>query len=199
MKLFHVNREYNVIEKFTPRQPELSLSDDEVKAKRICLSSTVDGCFSSIYCGCTELKYSMLFSRDYDDDNFNPLTDEGKHAKFHLYIFDTNLITPQNLITPPKLKSDKLVGEALINKEHWVINQSIFPEEIFEIEVYDFEINKLQFISIKNVQKTLGCNVNVRGKITGRYISNNGKLTKIDSPNNSRIVVFDKYLEKYYK
>ena len=121
MKLFHISRDVNLIERFTPRIPKYA-NKIEAKESRICMSDSIEGCISA-----TEQWLSKIIN------NNTIVYDE--FTEVMVYEFDTNDILDYNLITPEVLKIDKNVFDADLLKEHWIINQEIIPRQNYLIKL----------------------------------------------------------------
>lgn len=132
MLLYHISRSSLITDLFIPRLPELSISLDEAQTiHRISVSSRISGCFSAVYFGCSELKYSRWINNLYDD---TPIEEDNKYLyPFKLYVFDSTQISKGNLISPSKLLNYG-VNDALLTDEYWIL------EPIKPIAVYNYYV-----------------------------------------------------------
>lgn len=102
---------------FSPRIPMEIMKGEDTSIKRICTSTTLEGCLGSAPWG-----GSLLL-------NLN------ENVIFKVYKFDINDIEEGNLITAKELYEKALVDDALLYNEHWIVNQDIKPCEVFYIKI----------------------------------------------------------------
>lgn len=118
MLLYHVSADTDVLErKFVPKVPELSSKASEIEdtqTPRICFAETVSGCFSALP------KYSRL-----------KLTVKG--ARFVLYILDTDKFSPEDFVTNAELIRNKMVYDANITKEWWLLKPVTLKGTLCEV------------------------------------------------------------------
>ena len=197
--LFHVNRENYLIEKFIPRIPMLSVNEKEPKINRVCVSDTVDGCFSSVFIGGNQLQFTQYLNC-FDNEGFNEEKDNGKYARFYIYVFDSNEVEDNNLLDYNCLYENKFVEDCLITREHWILNQEITPIEILQIEVHDFTTVIKEHLSFEdNSFKKIAYNEKIKGRIVKRLIrSDRGEFSECKSTTVSNCV-FDDFSQKNTK
>jgi hypothetical protein len=135
MKLYHISKDYNkTIETFIPRIPAFRAAGEDKEIKRICTSSTINGCLN----GEPSINYDVYYYPQ--QDFFCPYEYMGKmktlldhkEAVGHLVKVYEFEIDEAKVITPEKLLNDKLVPDAMISKEHW-ITETISPIRSFFI------------------------------------------------------------------
>ena len=129
--LYHLSENISTYLKlFEPRIPQY-LTDgslEDTTTPRICFSETILGALSA---------------SSYRDPDKN----------YMLFTLDTNDVDEHNIMTPKQLYDNKLVYDALFNKEYWIINQTLELEgniisigdierDFFTAFCYDTETNR---------------------------------------------------------
>ena len=127
-----------VVGEFIPQVPCVRARHEDDKVKRICLSSSISGCISAVPWGGIDFENKFL--------NMSKIIS----YPIKVYEFDTEDILEGNLIEPNELYENDLVRDALINEEHWVINQSLTPRRSYYIVVKDFVEEVYDCISYKD-------------------------------------------------
>lgn len=126
-KLYHVSRNLGIIDEFEPRIPmEVANGEDETIG-RICVSSSLEGCFSSAPWGGNMLEYTL-----YDED-----ADEV-YREFRVYEFDTSNILSGDIVTPEELWYCNYVSDAIYKGEHWIL-ESVPYTNTYVIAITDWE------------------------------------------------------------
>lgn len=114
--LYHVSLKKHCYNKFTPKIPQSRSrkTGENDTIKRICLSSSIEGCLTAI----------PERGLEYFSDQ------ESRGVPFLLYIYsiDESCIEKSNIIEPKELLEKKYVFDAGITNEHWIINQDIIFE-----------------------------------------------------------------------
>ncbi|MFJ8528426.1 hypothetical protein [Bacillus sp. NPDC094106] len=134
MKIYHISLEDKRVEVFTPRVPaeEMRLAEEDSTTARFCVSTTIEGCLSAVPWGGSSL---------------------GLHDKkvITVYEFDTDdLQNKKNLITPLELYQKGFVPDAMYTNEHWIMNESIQPRNVFEIVIDSYEEKMVPDISYED-------------------------------------------------
>lgn len=154
MFLYHISRCYDITEDFIPRQPELSISvNGEVTSiDRISVSSSIAGCFSAVYFGCNELRYSRYWNNLYDDTPKE--LDDLYLFPFKLYVFAIDERDTHIYKTPKELHALG-VPDAILTEEHWLLERTV-PTEVYNLYVEDFFIVKKDYV-VDGVSRVLAC------------------------------------------
>lgn len=124
MKLYHITRDIDKIDTFEPRVPKYA-NKHEMKVKRICLSSTLEGAISAtiyhwFYRDLIISSQGEVLYKSKQKLKFMPFTEAL------VYEFNTNNIEKGNILYPFELVNYN-VYDVDVTKEHWIINQSITP------------------------------------------------------------------------
>lgn len=130
--LYHISlRFWEYIEKFYPRIPKGRLDEigENSTISRICLSDSIEGCFT----GATWGGYNLVKDSPYKDTNFVAIA--------RLYKFNKAEIQKENLLYPEEIR--EYVPDSNISREHWVINQEIVPNKSSIIILRDFHIETI--------------------------------------------------------
>lgn len=148
MKLYHISRSIDITTIFTPRLPELSISNEEIQTiNRVSVSKTIKGCFSAVYFGCRELKYSRWVNNLYDD---TPKDQDNKYLyPFKLYVFDSNSVNHREILTSKEIVKYG-VQDALLTDEYWVL-KNITPKEVYNYYVTSFKGELKEMVNGKKV------------------------------------------------
>lgn len=127
MKLYHVSRNLEHIDKFVPRIPKSSLPMTENRdIKRICLSEHIELCLGAI-------SYNM----DYD------LYDEYEgYKKLRVYEFE---IDEADIIKPEEVS--KYVLDATTTREYWYTKGDLIPDKSYLIQP-TFFVNGRTYINM---------------------------------------------------
>lgn len=124
MKLYHVS--YNRVDSFSPRIPKEIIPGEDTHIPRICFATNIVKCI-----------------------NAKPRKAEGiktaieNNLPFGIYVYEIdseNYIQEKELLTPEFLYSSKLLADAKLNDEYWLL---ISPKEIKETR-YELESAKLE-------------------------------------------------------
>ena len=116
--LYHVSiRSWEIIDEFVPRIPEsrCELIRENDSIPRICLSDSIKGCLSGVSWGGLRLLTDPFFNKD-----------DKIIAIIRVYEFNRNSILTKHILDPEKVKNHVLDAE--ITGEHWVVNQSLKPD-----------------------------------------------------------------------
>src|SRR5574343_76225 len=148
MKLYHISRSTEITEMFIPRLPELSISNEEIQTiNRVSVSKTIKGCFSAVYFGCRELKYSRWVNNLYDD---TPKGQDNKYLyPFKLYVFDTDYINLKDIVSSKEIVRYGVM-DALLTDEYWILN-NIVPKEVYNYYVTSFKGELKEMVNGKKV------------------------------------------------
>lgn len=122
MKLYHVSRDISKIDKFIPKVPKYC-NELENKEKRICVSSSIEGCISAT---------SQLWLCKKRTDSY---LEFSLFSEAIVYEFNSDDISDGNLITPNELKRSKHIFDAELTDEYWIINQDIVPRKTYVIKL----------------------------------------------------------------
>jgi hypothetical protein len=119
MILYHISTELDHDGNFYPRIPESIRPGEDEKFPRICVSSSVEGCFSAIPNGSIDLDYL-----NYENGGY-----------YKLFTIDTKKlkIWPHEIIKPDYLYEKELVEDAQITDEHWILKEFSVPKEFSQI------------------------------------------------------------------
>lgn len=118
------------IEKFIPRVPNNRLSLENSTIKRICVSTTLEGCLGSAPWGA-----SKVF-------------EFPENMIFRVYEFDVNDINNGNLLLTEDLMNNNYVADACLYDECWIINQDIKPSNIFYIKIDNYDDKLETFLHV---------------------------------------------------
>lgn len=116
MKYYHISNGEEIINKFIPRVPEDRNIYEDDKIKRICVSTSLDGCLSAV---------PWQYDIEYYADEELPIT---------VYEFE---IDEKDIINSEYLYNNNLVADANITKECWVTKE-IEPNKIYDIILKEF-------------------------------------------------------------
>ena len=114
--LYHVSPNTNIIETFYPRVPDSVMLGENGTEDRICVSDTLDGCFSSAPWGGNIFEDTMLSvdeNGDYDEEK-----ETGRY--FRVYEFSTKGIYTGHIRFPIELHFFDYVQDAKIKGEYWL-------------------------------------------------------------------------------
>lgn len=134
-KLYHVSFSCDIIETFQPRVPLHRCKDEDGATERICLSDSIEGCLTASPDGGGSL-CSILW--------------EGGSSLIRVYEFDINNIDSKNIVPPEYLYQKDLVRDAIVTREHWVVNQDLVPSETYLIKLHDYDEGYPDNISYEN-------------------------------------------------
>lgn len=125
MKLFYVDKTMKEeIQEFFPRISENRMSKEDSITPRICVASSIEGCVTAAPWKLKEV---------------------GRAEVLRVYEFDSEDIQEGNLLTPEDLFNQKKVPDAEITDEHWVINQSLKPIDMYYIQFLDFKEKSIKY------------------------------------------------------
>ncbi|MCK9470681.1 MAG: hypothetical protein M0Q88_02880 [Bacilli bacterium] len=127
MKLYHATMNLDIIKEFTPRIPENRFAGEEEHTKRICLSSSIEGCITAAPFGGSSLSENI-----YAGSNSSKL--------IRIYEFDISEIERKHIYTPDYLYKKDLVRDAAITGEYW-ITVPIKPVNSYIIKLTKFDDN----------------------------------------------------------
>lgn len=124
MKLYHVTRNINVLDCFSPRIPTY-LEANEDTTPRICLSDSIENCLSSIFYHWFTTDYFLSHcGKDWFKETFH------QFSELLIYEFNTDDILIKNLLCATEVFNKFKVFDAIHNCEYCVINQSITPYSV---------------------------------------------------------------------
>ena len=128
IRLFHISEDYEkTIPLFKPDIPESVCLAEEVKTKRICTSSTLEGCMK----GHPNLWYDVFEyphkKYTYPEWVMNKMTVLLSHGEItgHLYKVYEFDVDEQAVVKPHELFQKKLVPDALDTQEHWILSDAV--------------------------------------------------------------------------
>ena len=118
-----------IIDVFTPRIPISRMCYEDAITPRICLSTSLEGCFSAAPWGGEGL-------------DINP-----KSVVYRIYEFDDTNIPPKNIVTTEYLTGmysiideEPLVPDAEFTNEVWVVNKDLQPDNIYYVVVDKYDL-----------------------------------------------------------
>lgn len=121
MKLYHVTRNINLIDTFSPRIPSY-LEANESFIPRVCLSDSIENCLSAIFYHWFDTNYFLKHcGKGWFNEIFHPF------SELLIYEFNTDDISNENILCPTDVFNKFRVFDAIHNSEYCVINQSITP------------------------------------------------------------------------
>lgn len=138
MKLYHVSPELDIIPEFVPRIPSEIAVGEDIMEERICVSNTIEGCFSSAPWGGVALEYTL----------YNEELEENRKL-FRVYEFDTSYIYSGHIMTPKELWMYDYVSDAIYKGEHWILENEPYSST-YLIEVTDWEESCQDLLSYKD-------------------------------------------------
>lgn len=114
--LYHISLDKSICEEtvFYPRVPLDRIRTEDCKTKRICVSKTIEGCFTAV----------PFFIYDLFEG------DCGTSTEVMVAIFDKEEIKKKNFIDSSELYKKDKVRDANITEECWIVNQKIKPCEV---------------------------------------------------------------------
>lgn len=128
MKLYHLRLGSQAKKEFKPEIPLNRGAEEDAVHERICLSDSIEGCLSSVSWGGNHLEEQVICR----------LSNKTTSLIVRVYVFDTESILSENLITPKQIIENGWVEDAGITHEHWVVNQTLIPESSFLIKITDY-------------------------------------------------------------
>lgn len=133
--LYHVSPDLDIIETFTPRIPHEVMQGEDSFEERICVSDSLEGCFSSAPWGGSLLEDTM-----YDEET------EETSKEFRVYEFNTSNILSGHIMTPKELHIRDYVLDALFKGEHWILSEEPYIRT-YTIKVTDWEESAQDLLS----------------------------------------------------
>lgn len=138
MKLYHITRNLGHDGNFVPTIPKSKGNQEDGEIKRICFSTSIEGCLSSV-------AYGGQFISDLCGEFWE---DSSKIKNQILKVFSINTeeynITDDAIIYPDTLYREHRVDDAEDTKEHWVtVPVSVRPEDSFLITLQDYEAEEV--------------------------------------------------------
>lgn len=88
--------------------------------KRICLSSTIEGCINAAPWGYSQIVYRK------------------ENEVFRLYCFDSENIKARNFWNSRTIYNSGYVDDAKFTKEVWILNQSLIPDKIKYFKIGEY-------------------------------------------------------------
>lgn len=113
MIYYHLSADLSKDGHFIPRAPmDICLFEDNM-TERVCVSTTIEGCLSSMPGGFMKEK-----TKDFS-------------CVMKLFKIDTNKLNIQDtdILVPEELLENHLVPDSLLTKEHWILKEFIVPSE----------------------------------------------------------------------
>lgn len=129
--LYHLSTNLSeTIAIFDPRIPE---SENRMKGEnnyipRICVAKSIEDCLSAM----PEGGYAMQSNND--------------PQRIRVYEFDENLVEEDNLLTAVDLYFSGWVLDAWVTGEYWVVNQSLRPLRVYDIELDSLRVFDAPFV-----------------------------------------------------
>lgn len=174
MVLYHVSKITDKkIEKFVPRIPKERLPKENSTIKRICMSSSLEGCLSAVPWG---------------QDAVDAIDEYGTMLyRVHLFKIDKN---DKNLITPQQLKENKYVPDAMTNQEYWYM-QEIVPDEVFIINVRDCTyVRNSKIFKFKNLDIDIVSNDEIKFGKSFIFKCNKENLTALEKQIRTKLLSY---------
>lgn len=116
MKYYHMSIEEEVIEKFVPRVPQDRMVGEDDKIKRVCVSTSLNGCLSAVpwqY----DIEYLAI-----------------EELPIRVYEFE---LSEKDVLNSDYLYENNLVIDANVTKECWVLKE-IEPTRIYDIVLREY-------------------------------------------------------------
>lgn len=139
-KLYHVSNDCDVINKFNPRIPTNRIDEEDHQTPRICLSSSLEGCFTATDWG------GINFSNHFWDCNNTFL--------FRVYEFNIADLDLERLLPSDYLYAEGLVDDANHTDEYWYLDD-IEPSKTYLIEVNNYNEAVCDLISCEDIMDYL--------------------------------------------
>jgi hypothetical protein len=135
MKLYHISSDFNeTIETFIPRIPAFRATGEDERIKRVCTSSTINGCLN----GEPSINYYVYYYPQQEYfcpyeymGKMNTLLDHKEVVGHLMKVYEFE-IDEAKVITPEELFNNKLVPDVINSKEHWILEE-ISPTHAFFI------------------------------------------------------------------
>ena len=125
---YHISKDLIMGQDLEPRRPRFIMDRlENGEIERLCVSSTVEGCLTSIPGGGSFLDETLW----------------RLHNCVKLFKIDTDKIgyNPKFIVTSDTLYRDELVWDADITKEHWLMNPVTLPDEdVTIISILDYDM-----------------------------------------------------------
>lgn len=138
--LYHVSIERVINNNFCPRIPKDRIDGENDSIKRICFSKKIKKCITAMPNGIRKIENLILLERT-----------TGLPAIAYIYEIDDKNIAKKNLVSSASLVKNKLVPDAQINQEVWVVNQNVKCQETV-----------VKFVDIKKHLLSLNMGVGVK-------------------------------------
>lgn len=129
---YHVSKDLSqVISVFEPRIPrsENRMDGENDSIPRICLAKSLEDCLSAM----PEGGYA--------------LEDSEEPHYIRLYLFDEEQIQPENIMSSTELYFSGYVQDAWVTGEYWVVEQSLVPTRILDIQINEIEVIDAPYVS----------------------------------------------------
>ena len=110
-----------VIDVFVPRIPHRRMLNENDTTPRICLSTSIEGCFSAAPWGADSLSY------------------QPKYIVYRVYEFHEDKIPKDHIYTTKKLMKEHLVPDAEYTDELWIVGQTLRPDNMYYIILDNYE------------------------------------------------------------
>ena len=126
MILYHISTNLKHSGIFVPKIPESILNGENEDNQRVCVGDSIESCLISMPEGGFELEKTIF----------------EKNDTLKVFKIDTDKlgIPIRDIITPDELVSERLVFDAQITNEHWILNTFKVPEEdIFYIKISSWQ------------------------------------------------------------
>lgn len=127
MKYYYIDTpEKPIIDVFVPRIPVRRMSEENVEIPRICLSTSIEGCFTAAPWGS------------------ECLSDRPSYVVYRVYEFDGDKIPKNHIFTTEKLAKEEFVPDAMFTNETWIIEQNLIPDDMYYIILDDYEFDVVE-------------------------------------------------------
>lgn len=143
-KLYHISEDYDKhIELFVPDIPESACLSEDYKTKRICTSSSLEGCLKghpNTWYDMVEYPNKEYTYPEWVMDKMAVLLDYGEITG-HLYkVYEFN-VDDKHIVFSETLFQENLVPDAIISEEHWILKDTMADRVFYLFVTEAFLVN----------------------------------------------------------
>lgn len=143
MLFYHISMElYEITETFVPKIPNHTMEEEDDVNPRVCLSTSIEGCLSSVPWGGINLCDNGEMYLGFSDDD--------ETIYFRVYEFEIPM-DEQYLVHPQELWEDGRVPDATYKEEYWLL-RPIQPINTYVVALHDWQEEVRDLLSYEDVE-----------------------------------------------